>query len=90
MRLSFLVCHRVFQTLDKHNTRQLAVEQIRGGLNIRPQYHDLPQPQRTEQFQKNSKTKAIISGETVRPFCPIQRHASSCASDLESNVNRTE
>ena len=48
MRLSFLVCHRVFQTLDKHNTRQLAVEH----LNIRPQYHDLPQPQRTEQFQK--------------------------------------
>ena len=50
--LSFLLCSRIRQTLDKDDTRQLTVEQVRRSLNTWLQHHDLPQPLRDAQFEK--------------------------------------
>ena len=50
--LSFLLCSRIRQSLDKHDTRELTVEQVRRSLNCWLQYHDLPPNLRDEKFEK--------------------------------------
>lgn len=50
--LSFLLCSRIRQSLDKHDTRELTVEQVRRSLNCWLQYHNLPPELRDEKFQK--------------------------------------
>ena len=50
--LSFLFCSRIRQSLDKNNTGQLTVEQVRRSINSYLQYRDLPQPWRDEKLQK--------------------------------------
>lgn len=50
--LSFLLCSRIRQRLDKNKTRELTVEQVRRSLNCWLQYHSLPPNLRDEEFQK--------------------------------------
>ena len=50
--LSFLICSRIRQSLDKTDERQLTVEQVRRSINCWLQYHDLPPEIRDSKFQK--------------------------------------
>ena len=50
--LSFLLCSRIRQSLDSHQTGELSVEQVRRSLNCYLQHHDLPPPVRDAAFQK--------------------------------------
>jgi len=50
--LSFLLCSRLRQTLDKQDERKLTVEQVRRSLNTWLQNRDLAQPLRDERFRK--------------------------------------
>ncbi len=50
--LSFLLCSRIRQRLEKSNTRELTVEQVRRSLNCWLQYHGLPANLREQEFQK--------------------------------------
>ena len=50
--LSFLLCSRIRQALDKCHSGQLTVEQVRRSLHAWLQHHDLPKPLRDEKFQQ--------------------------------------
>ncbi|MEO2033980.1 MAG: hypothetical protein ABGZ35_18045, partial [Planctomycetaceae bacterium] len=50
--LSFLLCSRIRLALNKDDTRQLTVEQVRRSLNTWLQHHDLPSDLRDEKFQQ--------------------------------------
>ena len=49
--LSFLICSRIRQSLDKTDKRQLTVEQVRRSINCWLQYRDLPPDIRDSKFQ---------------------------------------
>lgn len=53
--LSFLLCSRVRQSLDKNDCGRLTVEQVRRSINTWLQYHDLPRELRDKKFQKELK-----------------------------------
>jgi len=53
--LSFLLCSRIRQSLDKNDCGRLTVEQVRRSINTWLQYHDLPRELRDEKFQKELK-----------------------------------
>lgn len=50
--LSYLLCSRIRQSLDKDQTGELTVEQVRRSLNVYVAYHHLPAPLRDEAFEK--------------------------------------
>lgn len=50
--LSYLLCSRLRQSLDKDQTGELTVEQVRRGLNIYLMHYHLPAPLRDEAFEK--------------------------------------
>ena len=50
--LSFLICSRIRQSLDKTDERKLTVGQVRSSINCWLQYHDLPPEIRDSEFQK--------------------------------------
>jgi hypothetical protein len=47
-----LFCSRIRQSLDKQQSGELTVEQIRRSVNIYLTYHHLPPPLRDEAFNK--------------------------------------
>ena len=55
--LSFLLCSRIRQSLDKTRTRQLTVEQVRRSLNCWLQHHELPCDLRDDEFRKHLETQ---------------------------------
>jgi SRSO17 transposase len=50
--LSYLLCSRIRQSLDKDGTGQLTVEQVRRSVNAYVAHHHLPPPLRDEAFEK--------------------------------------
>ena len=50
--LSYLLCSRIRQSLEKDHTGKLTVEQVRRGLNAYLAHHHLPPPFRDEAFEK--------------------------------------
>ena len=50
--LSYLLCSRIRQSLDKDQTGELTVEQVRRSVNAYLAHHHLPPPFRDEAFEK--------------------------------------
>ncbi len=50
--LSYLLCSRIRQSLDKDQTGELTLEQVRRSVNAYVAYHQLPPPLRDEAFEK--------------------------------------
>ena len=50
--LSYLLCSRIRQSLDQHETKELTVEQVRRSVNAYLAHHDLPPLLRDEAFEK--------------------------------------
>jgi SRSO17 transposase len=49
--LSYLLCSRIRQSLDKDQAGELTLEQVRRSVNAYLAYHHLPTPQRDEEFE---------------------------------------
>ncbi len=50
--LSYLLCSRIRQSLDKDQTGELTLEQVRRSVNAYLAHHHLPPPLRDEAFEK--------------------------------------
>jgi SRSO17 transposase len=50
--LSYLLCSRIRQSLDRDQTGELTVEQVRRSINIYLTHHRLPPPLRDEEFEQ--------------------------------------
>ena len=74
--LSFLLCSRIRQSLDKNETRQLTVEQVRRSINTWLLYRDLPPRLRDEKYQKELNDQRYYQ----------QRNAQSKASHTKTRI----
>jgi len=50
--LSYLLCNRLRESLDKNQTGELTVEQVRRSVNVYLTYHHFPPPLRDDAFEK--------------------------------------
>lgn len=50
--VSYLLCNRIRQKLDKENGSELTVEQVRSCINTYLKYHHLPPEHRDQEFEK--------------------------------------
>ena len=68
--LSFLLCSRIRQMLDKSNSGQLTVEQVRRSLHAWLQHHDLPKPLRDEKFQQELEAQGYYQHRNAQAIKP--------------------
>ncbi len=64
--LSSLLCSRIRQSLDTHQTGELTVEQVRRSLNSYLMHHHLPAPFRDEAYEKDLKSQRHYQDRTVQ------------------------
>lgn len=64
--LSYLLCSRIRQSLDKDQTGALTIEQVRRSLNAYLAHHHLPPDLRDEAFEKELAVQCYYQARTAQ------------------------